>query len=281
MLRSALEQTGEQRKITASGLIEARRRRARGLPAVAAVITAHQAESIALAFASNVDQLAEQDLDAPPVGTASLSSLVSDPSAVVDRLSKVESEAKFAGLVQSLIVQASLTATAVDMMRRRAITKYVRVLVGSSCPRCAVLAGKEFSWKADFDRHPGCNCDALMTNDRNAESLVTDPLVAFRAGNIRGLSKADAEAINNGADLGRVVNVRKREAGLRDGSSVLMRVESLGRLRGGGRLVVDQMTPEAIRRVAATREEAIRLLGHHGYLRDVDAGRRGARIIDR
>jgi hypothetical protein len=281
MLRSALEQNVEQRKITASGLIEARRRKVRGLAAVAAVITTHQAESIALAFGSNVDQLAEQDLDAPPVGTASLSSLISDPDAVVDRLGKVETEAKFAGLVQSLIVQASLTATAVDMMRRPAITKYVRVLVGSSCPRCAVLAGKTFTWKADFDRHPGCNCDALPTNDRNAEALVTDPMVAFRSGNVRGLSKADTEAINNGADLGRVVNVRKREAGLRDGSSVLMRVESLGRLRGGGRLVVDQMTPEAIRRVAATREEAIQLLGHHGYLRNVDAGKRGARIIDR
>jgi hypothetical protein len=252
----------------------------RGLAAVAAVITTHQAESIALAFGSNVDQLAEQDLDAPPVGTASLSSLMSDPDAVVDRLGKVETEAKFAGLVQSLIVQASLTATAVDMMRRPAITKYVRVLVGSSCPRCAVLAGKTFTWKADFDRHPGCNCDALMTTDRNAESLVTDPMVAFRTGNIRGLSKADTDAITNGADLGRVVNVRKREAGLRDGSSVLTRVESLGKLRrGGGRLVSDQMTPEAIRRVAATREEAISLLEFNGYLRG-SFNRNASRVIE-
>lgn len=267
MLRSALEQNAEQRKITASGLLTARRRKVAGLAAVAAVIASHQAESIALAFGANVDQLAEQDLDAPPVGTASLSSLISDESAVVDRLSKAETKAKFDGLVQSLIVQASLTATTVDMIRRPAITKYVRVLVGTSCPRCAVLAGKTFTWKADFDRHPGCNCDALPTNDRNAEALVTDPMVAFRSGNIRGLSKADTEAINNGADLGRVVNVRKREAGLQDGSSVLVRIESLGRLRGGGRLVSDQLTPEAIRRVAATREEAIELLEFNGYLR--------------
>lgn len=267
MLRSALEQNAEQRKITASALVQARRRRARSMAAVASVITAAQTESIVLAFDSTVGQLAEQDIDAPPVGTASLSSLLTNPAATVDLLEKTETPAKFDGLVQSLILQSGLTANLVDMIRRPAITKYVRVLVPPSCSRCAVLAGKTFSWFADFNRHPQCDCTALMSTDRNAEALVTDPMVAFRAGQIHGMSKADTQAIELGADLGRVVNVRKREAGLRAGSSVIARVENLARLRSGGRLVSDQLTPEGIARVASDRDEAIRLLEFNGYLR--------------
>lgn len=267
MLRSALEQNAEQRKITASAVVAARRIRRRGLPAVAESIQIHQAESIALAFASTVAHLAEQDVGAPPVGSASLTSLLTPAAASTALLDRTETDAKFAALVQSLVVQSSLTASVVDMIRRPAITKYVRTLTPPSCARCAVLAGKVFSWKADFDRHPACDCTALLTTDSRATDLVTDPMQAFRSGQIHGMSRGDIEAIKNGADLGRVVNVRKRQAGLRSGSSVIVRVESLGRLRGGGRIVSDQLTPEGIRRIASDRDEAIRLLERNGYLR--------------
>ena len=90
------------------------------------------------------------------------------------------------------------------------------------------------------------------TTDDLGAGLVTDARMAALDGNIRGLSKADQEAVDLGADLGQVVNVRRKRAGLTIGSSVMDR---------GGR-----PTPQGILRSAESREQAIRLLERHGYV---------------
>jgi hypothetical protein len=91
------------------------------------------------------------------------------------------------------------------------------------------------------------------TTLRAGTDHTTNPARAFERGEVRGLSKADTEALQSGADMGQVVNVRRKQAGLTQGSSVLER---------GGRL-----TPAGITRVASDdKDEALVLLRRFGYV---------------
>lgn len=96
-----------------------------------------------------------------------------------------------------------------------------------------------------------CDCQMVPSNEIAAPGLISDPMEAFEKGQITGLSKADTQAILDGADLGQVVNVRRTAAGLTEGSSVLVR---------GSRL-----TPEGVYRIASDRDEAIAMLRQQGY----------------
>ena len=252
MLKSSREQYQEQQRINASALIGARRKRRSGATAVADVISAHQIESAALSFNSLPGQLAEQGIEAAVEGAASLSALRSGRK-VTALLDQTKTDSEFARLVLSLTMNASRTASVVDMGRRPALTGYVRVLVLPSCSRCAILAGRFYRYSQGFQRHPRCDCTMQPSNDVTAPHLVTDPEAAVRAGQVRGLSKADMAAFEEGADLGRIVNVRRQSAGLSVGSSVISRA---------GRL-----TPEGIQRIASDRAEFTSLLRSNGYIR--------------
>ena len=48
-----------------------------------------------------------------------------------------------------------------------------------------------------------------------APDLVADQTDLIRQGKVTGLSKADQQALAEGADLGQVVNVRRYSSGLR------------------------------------------------------------------
>jgi hypothetical protein len=142
---------------------------------------------------------------------------------------------------------------------------YVRMLVGDSCPRCAILAGRFYRWLDGFERHPLCDCTHIPASEDTAGDLSTDPRRAFEAGRITGLSAADAQAIRDGADLGQVVNAHRGmyTAGgrklTREGTS--RRGFAGSRLPGAGRPM-----PEQIYREASSRDEAIRLLRRHGFI---------------
>lgn len=135
---------------------------------------------------------------------------------------------------------------------------YVRVLTPPSCSRCVILAGRFYRWNAGFSRHPRCDCRHVPAPEANAHDLVTDPEAYVRslseADQNALLTKAGAQAVRDGADLNRVVNARR---GLSE--SGLTTTELVGR---GVRL-----TPEAIYKVSATREEALQRLKAAGYLR--------------
>jgi hypothetical protein len=91
-------------------------------------------------------------------------------------------------------------------------------------------------------------------DDGRQRRLTYDPVELARAGQVTGLSKADRQAILDGADFGKVVNVRARAAGLKESGVVLLRA--------------GRMTPEAIYRVAdGDRTRALDLLAKHGYVR--------------
>jgi hypothetical protein len=251
MLTSAREQYREQQLINALGVKEARRVASRGPAAVAAALAAYQAESASLTFASTAAILAEQGITAPPASTALLTPILTGSEAI-RLLQKVASAQAFDTLVMALIQDAGRTAATVDLIRRPGVTHYVRSLNLSSCSRCAVLAGRVYRFSTGFQRHPRCDCLMTPTTATSGRDLVLDPTDAIGSGKITGLSRGDVEALDNGADLGRVVNVRSRSAGLRVGSSVYTRG--------------DRLTPQAIAETATSRTQAISMLRANGYI---------------
>lgn len=254
MLTSARRHYVQQQRVTALAVREARRRAGSGILTVARGVAAYQLASVELALASAVEELSEQGIAAPPVARVNAGALLTDGAAMTSMLERAATAQAFDRLVASLVQDAASTATTVDMARRPALTGHVRTLNLPSCSRCAVLAGRVYAHSEAFQRHPQCDC--IMTPTTLADGLdhlTIDGAAAAKAGQVHGLSRADMEALDAGADLGQVVNTRRKAAGLRDGSSV---IERAGRL-----------TPAGVMRVASSRDEAIDLMRRFGYLR--------------
>lgn len=252
MLTSALEHYREQQQVSALALREARRNSSRSLSTIAQIVASYQVAAITLTLGNTPEELSEQDIDAPPVGGVVTGSLLTDGASTVERLDAAASNAMFDSIVLSLVQDAGRTAAAVDIGRRPALTGYVRSLNTPSCSRCAVLAGRVYRYSTGFQRHPRCDCLMTPTTESAGANLVLDTDAALARGQITGLSAADKKALDLGADLGQVVNVRRHAAGLSAGSSVVARAVRL--------------TPQGILSLAADREQAIDLLRRFGYI---------------
>lgn len=183
-------------------------------------------------------------------------------------------------IVGSEVADAGRAAVGAGIVTDRAVTGYVRVLNPPSCSRCAILAGKVYAYNTGFQRHPHCDCVHLPTI-RGVKPHLTDPGDYFRslseAEQNRIFTNAGAQAIRDGADIGQVVNARRGMYALGDRYGLkgttegmtkrglarqrLRALEASGRAPGNVRLM-----PESIYRIAADREEAIRLLYRYGYL---------------
>lgn len=148
---------------------------------------------------------------------------------------------------QTSIADAGRVATGLGTIARPD-TGYTRLLVGSSCSRCAVLAGRVYHSMIAFDRHPCCDCRHVPR--RMAESLedsALDVRAYFEslstAEQDRKFTKAGAQAIRDGADPAQVVNARRGAAGLASAAGRVTSAEAAairsGRLRNttvaGGR----------------------------------------------
>ncbi|MEU4570842.1 hypothetical protein [Micromonospora sp. NPDC023956] len=57
-------------------------------------------------------------------------------------------------ITRTQVADAGRVADQVAMVARPQATGYVRMLVGRSCSRCAILAGRRYGWSAGFQRHP-------------------------------------------------------------------------------------------------------------------------------
>lgn len=101
----------------------------------------------------------------------------------------------------------------------RGYTRYVRVVNGSACSRCAILSGI-YSGPDAFKRHVGCQCGTVMLSDDHKvpQGLYSSPEEHFaslsRAEQDRVYTKAGAEAIRRGADPVKVVNARRGAYGI-------------------------------------------------------------------
>lgn len=253
MLTSALRHYRQQQRVAALAVRAARRSEARGLGVVASAVVTYQAAAIEVTLGATGGELAEQGIAAPAVARVVPTSLLTPVTDVVAMLDAAATSDAFDRLVATLVNDAGRTAAAVDIARRPAITGHIRSLNLPSCSRCVVLAGRVYRHSEGFRRHPLCDCLMTPTTEAAGLDLVTDPQHALAQGMVKGLSKGDLDAIEAGADLGQVVNVRRRGAGLTVGSSVM---ERAGRL-----------TPQGVMRVASDRTQAVELLTRFGYLR--------------
>jgi hypothetical protein len=181
-------------------------------------------------------------------------------------------------LVGTEVADAGREAAGAAMTATRSVHGYVRMVSGSACSRCIILAGKHYRWNASFQRHPQCQCTAVPAIENRAGDLATDPHIFFDhltpAQQDARFGKADAQAIREGADINQVVNARR---GLYQtkvfGRDVEATTEGMSRrglagqrLAGstkGLRLTVRQIYIDA----AGDRDLTISLLKRYGYLR--------------
>lgn len=222
-------------------------------PAAAAlVVVQHQAAQANEVAAATTAMLAEQRLRESPEAQVVPLAFTTAPVDVEAMLSQAEVDWQFARLVSSLVQDAGRAAQLADVTTRPRVV-HVRHLNLPSCSRCAVLAGRVYRYSSGFKRHPGCDCVMIPTTIA-APDLTYDPAALARDGLVTGLSKADREALADGADFNQLVNVRSKKAGLLDSGQALTRA--------------GRPTPAGIYRAAGDdRDRALALLAEHGYIR--------------
>lgn len=224
---------------------------AQGAASVASTIASYQAGAATQAEAAVAAILAEQGITSAPATGLNALAFTSATDLLLEMLDKVNGQGPLEQLIADLVQSAGRAAEGVAVVTRQRIA-FVRYLTPPSCSRCAVLAGRVYRWSESFMRHPNCDCVMLPTTVGQAPDLIADPVELVEQGLVTDLSKADLKAIADGADLGRVVNVRRAAAGLREAGRVLTRA--------------GRPTPEAIYRAATSREDALRLLKLHGFI---------------
>lgn len=167
-------------------------------------------------------------------------------------------------IAHTQVADAGRVADQVALTARRHTTGYVRMIVGDTCSRCIVLAGRWYRWNAGFSRHPKCDCIGIPAPE-SAVNMVTDPRLAFEALSSaeqdEAFGKAGAQAVREGADMARVVNARR---GMQTAGGKQLTTEATTS-RGTGRRI--RLMPEQIYQEASgDRNEVLRLLRKHGYI---------------
>ncbi|MFC4146603.1 hypothetical protein ACFO0M_10080 [Micromonospora mangrovi] len=126
---------------------------------------------------------------------------------------------------------ADVTAMAV-----RGVDDYVRMVVGTTCGRCVVLAGRRYKLSEAFDRHPCCDCVHVPAAEDTVDAIATNPRAWFDSLSAeeqdRQFTKAGAAAIRLGADISQVVNARRGAYGLTPAGARITADEAR-MLRGG------------------------------------------------
>lgn len=142
--------------------------------------------------------------------------------------------------------------------------EYERLVSPPCCQRCAVLAGKRFTWNRGFLRHPKCRCRHFPVSETDRTRYTGD----IQADQVRDLTEAQRKAIGDGADLNQVINAHRKGARSAGGlwTSEGTTRHGLAGQRAGQRRGQKRFTPEGIYRVSNTREEAVRRLRDNGYL---------------
>jgi len=121
-------------------------------------------------------------------------------------------------IARTQIADAGRAADGLAVVARPELSGYVRMLVGGSCSRCVILAGRRYRWNAGFPRHPRCDCIHVPAREDTADDIRTDPMAYFgslsKAEQDKAFTSAGAQAIRDGADIHQVVNARRGAYGL-------------------------------------------------------------------
>lgn len=198
-------------------------------------------------------------------------------------------------IVTTAVADAGRAADQVAMTAKPAVTGYIRVVEGGACKRCIILAGAEYHTDKAFLRHPRCHCGMEpVTRVHRPRPASPKELVAQMsdAQKRKTFGEAGAKALDEGADLGQLVNARRgmqtamvfgrklqittegttrrgfaarrlaaekgfaKAPGTRDGQATAPRLRSK----------TPRLMPEEIFRVADDRTHAVRLLRLHGFI---------------
>lgn len=291
MLRTSVEHYRRQQRISAAGLIAARRER-RNLTKATEVLVAFQILAARDAVRGVDDMLAEQGIDEPAQATVvpeSVAGVASDGRLLGTLLEQARDDFAFGLIVATQLQDAARGAASLGITARQNIG-YARMLNPPSCSRCAILAGKFYRWNEGFQRHPRCDCRHIPAREADSSDLTTNPDAYFaslpEAEQDRIFTKSGAQAIRDGADMGQVVNARrgmqKAQVFGQDAFTTLEGTSRRGfaysQLRGrrdqdrralGERFSRTQevrLMPESIYALAKDRADALRLLKLHGYV---------------
>ncbi|MER5262259.1 hypothetical protein ABTZ99_09290 [Actinosynnema sp. NPDC002837] len=203
-----------------------------------------------------------------------------------------ETEARAIGLARLLTYVSTETADTarlalyVGSIVEPEVAGYERVVHLPACGRCILLSGRLYRYSTGFLRHPRCDCSMRpVTHDQWREDGANrSPQALFDgmtpAQQDKAFGKGDAAAIRAGADIGRVVNARRRgqvyvASGYeftRDATTSRGIGRQLGELaKQGGRyrrsLVPRPTAAQLVNAVGENREELVRQLRRFGYLR--------------
>lgn len=158
------------------------------------------------------------------------------------------------------------------MQARPAVKGYVRMLRGKSCARCAILAGRRYKSSVAFQRHKRCDCVHIPAAESVGDWTV-NPKTYFRSLSTedqdRLFTKAGAQAVRMGADMGRVINARQGVTVAQSfGQQVQATTVGTGRRPLSDvrpRLLPDEIFLQAERR-GWDRLEVLRQLQRFGYI---------------
>ena len=218
---------------------------------MAGVVLTHQATAAFQAQPAVTEMLAQQSIDEAAEALLNSMAFTTTADTFAAMIEQAATDFEFDRLVASLVQDAGRAAESVATTVTPNVG-FVRYLSPPSCSRCAVLAGRVYRYSDGFLRHPNCDCIMIPTTVANP-AFHPDPVDLLERGQVTGLSKADRQAIADGADFSQVVNVRLRAAGLNQPGRVLIRA--------------GRPTPEGIYAVATSRDDAIERLIAAGYVR--------------
>ena len=230
--------------------------------------------------------------DGRPLDTLLYSSVVHAREKFAKVADQLESGRKWLGMLVHTAVADAGRSAAGAQITATPDAGWMRMVSPPCCQRCAVLAGKTFKWNAGFERHPKCDCTHVPIAKGNAPEGYT---WYIGPEDVKDLTAAQRKAIADGGDFQQVINAHRaesRSANLmttsegttRQGWASYVKRE-IAKQRGeiaketavsvGPRGFIDnyvvrrtapRLTTEAIYRVSATREEAVRLLAKNGYI---------------
>lgn len=268
------------------------------IPRIAATAAGYQFASASLSSQTVAGYAAARPLTnaAAFSGVSSLGFPLTEPIiATIDRIIPAPVEplpqpwwddaAKFVADLEQLfaseVADAARTASQVEFVARPDWQNYVRMLTPPSCARCTILAGRVYRDLDAFQRHPQCDCVMVPVQDwqdAHDKGLVASPRDAFAKGQVRGLSKADAQAVADGADLDKVVNATRGTSAPGITNAYTTKVfghkvkathegttkRAAWRKANPTRLV--RLRPESIYEIADDHADAVRLLRLYGYI---------------
>lgn len=266
MLRSALDHYRRQQRLAAAGVAAARRAWSRGPASMTGMLMVLMRQAAQDGAGGVAAMLDEQDITAPPdvtVRAVGFAETASDGRGLSSLLEQAQTVDALQLMALTQIADASRTAAGVAIAARPRVG-WTRMVNPPCCARCAILAGRFYRWNEGFLRHPACDCRHIPTAEDVAGDVRTDPAELFRQGKVNGVTKAEQKAIEQGADINRVINARRSRYVDEAGHRLTREGTARARLGVGG----VRPTPEQIYRTAGDdRDKALSLLSRFGYVR--------------